>query len=276
MKNLVSTNWLEQNLKTVRVLDGSWHMPNVNRNASEEFNSNHIENSLFFDLDKRSNQTSSLPHMLPNKSAWEKTISELGIKNSDHVIIYDNSDVVSSCRIWYNFLYFGHDPNLVSVLDGGLIKWLKENKKVSNKIEKFPVRSYFAKENLSMVLEKDQINLNIQNKKFELIDARSKERFLGLQPEPRKELRSGNIKGSKNIPFIDLINKNDRTFKNKEQIKSIFNGINLDPAKNIAFTCGSGVTACVLGLANSIISGKNPLIYDGSWSEYGLIKNENI
>ena len=276
MKNLVSTNWLEQNLKTVRVLDGSWHMPNVNRNASEEFNSNHIENSLFFDLDKHSNQTSSLPHMLPNKIAWEKTISELGIKNSDHVIIYDNSDVVSSCRIWYNFLYFGHDPNLVSVLDGGLIKWLKENKKVSNKIEKFPVRSYFAKENLSMVLEKDQINLNIQNKKFELIDARSKERFLGLQPEPRKELRSGNIKGSKNIPFMDLINKNDRTFKNKEQIKSIFNEINLDPAKNIAFTCGSGVTACVLGLANSIISGKNPLIYDGSWSEYGLIKNENI
>jgi thiosulfate/3-mercaptopyruvate sulfurtransferase len=127
-----------------------------------------------------------------------------------------------------------------------------------------------------MVLEKDQINLNIQNKKFELIDARSKERFLGLQPEPRKELRSGNIKGSKNIPFMDLINKNDRTFKNKEQIKSIFNEINLDPAKNIAFTCGSGVTACVLGLANSIISGKNPLIYDGSWSEYGLIKNENI
>ena len=276
MKNLVSTNWLEQNLKTVRVLDGSWHMPNVNRNASEEFNSKHIENSLFFDLDKHSNQTSSLPHMLPNKSAWEKTISELGIKNSDHVIIYDNSDVVSSCRIWYNFLYFGHNPNLVSVLDGGLIKWLKENRKVSNKIEKFPVSSYFAKENLSMVLEKDQINLNIQNKKFELIDARSKERFLGLQPEPRKELRSGNIKGSKNIPFTDLINKDDRTFKNKEQIKSIFNGINLDPAKNIAFTCGSGVTACVLGLANSIISGKNPLIYDGSWSEYGLIKNENI
>ena len=121
-----------------------------------------------------------------------------------------------------------------------------------------------------MVLEKDQINLNIQNKKFELIDARSKERFLGLQPEPRKELRSGNIKGSKNIPFIDLINKDDRTFKNKEQIKSIFNGINLDPTKNIAFTCGSGVTACVLGLANSIISGKNPVIYDGSWAEYGL------
>ncbi len=272
MKNLVSTEWLEQNLKKVRVLDGSWHMPNTNRNAFEEFNNKHIENAAFFDLDKNSNQNSSFPHMLPDRNTWEKTISELGIKNSDHIIIYDNSDVISSCRIWYNFLYFGHNPNLVSVLDGGLKKWLKDNKKVLNNVEKFPLSSYLAKENLSMVLEKNQINLNIHNKKFELIDARSKERFLGLQPEPRKELRSGNIEGSKNIQFFDLINKDDHTFKNKEQIKFIFTRLNLDPAKNIAFTCGSGVTACVLGLANSIISGKNPLIYDGSWSEYGLIK----
>ena len=271
MKNLVSTDWLEQNLKTVRVLDGSWHMPNTNRNAFEEFNNKHIDNALFFDLDKNSDQKSSLPHMLPNKSTWEKIISEFGIKNSDHIIIYDNSDVISSCRIWYNFLYFGHNPNLVSVLDGGLKKWLMDNKKISNLVAKFPISSYLAKENSSMVLEKNQIDLNIQNKKFELIDARSKERFLGLQPEPRKELRSGNIKGSKNIPFVDLINKDDSTFKNKKQIKSIFNQLNLDPTN-----CGSGVTACVLGLANSIVSGRNPLIYDGSWSEYGLIKNEKI
>ena len=276
MKNLVSTDWLEQNLKTVRVLDGSWHMPNTNRNAFEEFNNKHIDNALFFDLDKNSDQKSSLPHMLPNKSTWEKIISEFGIKNSDHIIIYDNSDVISSCRIWYNFLYFGHNPNLVSVLDGGLKKWLMDNKKISNLVAKFPISSYLAKENSSMVLEKNQIDLNIQNKKFELIDARSKERFLGLQPEPRKELRSGNIKGSKNIPFVDLINKDDSTFKNKKQIKSIFNQLNLDPTNNIAFTCGSGVTACILGLANSIVSGRNPLIYDGSWSEYGLIKNEKI
>ena len=44
----------------------------------------------------------------------------------------------------------------------------------------------------------------------------------------------------------------------------------------MAFTCGSGVTACILGLANSIISGKKPIIYDGSWAEYGLNKYENI
>ena len=69
---------------------------------------------------------------------------------------------------------------------------------------------------------------------------------------------------------MEIINKTDNTFKNKDELKLLFNKLKLDPSKNIAFTCGSGVTACILGLANSIISGKNPVIYDGSWSEYGL------
>ena len=102
------------------------------------------------------------------------------------------------------------------------------------------------------------------------MDARSRERFLGKQPEFRKELRSGSIEGSKNLPFTELINKSNKTFKNKNELTDIFIKHKVDINKNLAFTCGSGITACVLGLANSIISGKKPLIYDGSWSEYGL------
>ena len=270
MKNLVSTDWLEQNLKDVRILDGSWHMPNTNRNAFKEFNSKHINNALFFDLDKNSNQNSSLPHMLPNKSTWEKIISNFGIKNSDHIIVYDNSDVMSSCRIWYNFLYFNHNPNLVSVLNGGLKKWLKENREITKSIKKFTKSNYQAIENLNMVLDKNQIDLNIKNRNYELIDARGKNRFRGLEPEPRKELKTGHIEGSKNIPFTELINVSDNTLKNKQDLIKIFNSLGLDSSKDLAFTCGSGVTACILGLANSIITGKNPVIYDGSWSEYGL------
>jgi thiosulfate/3-mercaptopyruvate sulfurtransferase len=121
-----------------------------------------------------------------------------------------------------------------------------------------------------MILNKNQIDLNIKNKIYELIDARSKNRFNGLQPEPRKELKSGHIKGSKNIPFTELINIVDNTFKNEQELIKIFDNLKLDTSKNIAFTCGSGVTACILALANSTVTGKNPVIYDGSWSEYGL------
>ena len=270
MKHLVTTDWLEQNLENVRVLDGSWHLPNVNRNSFDEFKSIHIKNSNFFDIDKNSNKKSSLPHMLPEKKDWENIVSGLGIKNSDHVVIYDNSDVISSCRVWYTFLYFNHDPNLVSVLDGGLKKWLKEKKEITKDIKIFKKSSYLAGENKSLVLNKDQIDANIKNKSFELIDARSRERFLGLQPEARKELKSGNIKNSKNMPFAELINSDDHTFKKKDELISIFEKNKINPNKKIAFSCGSGITATVVGLANSIISDKKPVIYDGSWAEYGI------
>ena len=250
MKNLVSTDWLKKNLDNVRIFDGSWHLPSSNRNALDEFKSAHIKNSNFFDIDKNSNHQSNLPHMLPKKDDWEKIMSELGVKNSDHIVIYDNSDVISSCRVWYTFLYFNHDPDLVSVLDGGFKKWLKEKKDTTKDIKKFEKSSYSAHENTSLVLNKDQIVTNIKNKSFELIDARGKERFLGL-------------------PFTELIN-NDRTFKKKKELISIFEKNTVDPNKKIAFTCGSGITACVLGLTNSIISGKKPVVYDGSWAEYGI------
>ena len=270
MKHLVTTDWLEQNLENVRILDGSWHLPNVNRNSFDEFKLTHIKNSNFFDIDKNSNKKLSLPHMLPEKKDWENIISGLGIKNSDHVVIYDNSEVLSSCRVWYTFLYFNHDPNLVSVLDGGLKKWLIEKREITKDIKIFQKSSYLAGENKSLVLNKDQIDANIKNKSFELIDARSRERFLGLQPEARKELKSGNIKNSKNMPFTEIINSNDHTFKKKEELISIFKKNKIDSNKKIAFTCGSGMTACVLGLTNSIISGRKPVVYDGSWTEYGI------
>ncbi|WP_306452607.1 rhodanese-like domain-containing protein [Candidatus Pelagibacter communis] len=131
--------------------------------------------------------------------------------------------------------------------------------------------NYKAKEDRSIVIDKKQVEDNIIRKKFQLIDARSKQRFLGLQPEPRQGLRSGHVQGSKNLPFQLLLNE-DRTFKKRDELINVFDKNEIDNDKEIAFTCGSGVTACILGLANSIISGKKPTIYDGSWSEYGLEK----
>jgi len=269
MNQLVSTDWLDENIEKVKILDASWHLPNANRNSFEEYKSEHIANAIFFDIDKNSNQKTNLPHMLPTKEDWEIIVSDLGISNSDHIVVYDDSDVFSSCRVWYTFLYFGHDPKLISVLDGDFKKWINEERPISKKIINIEKSKYIAKENTSLVINKDQVNKNIVSKKFQLIDARGEQRFLGLQTEPRKELKSGNIKGSINLPFQKLL-KEDRTFKEKDELIEIFKTKKVSLEKEMAFTCGSGVTACVLGLANSIISGKKPVIYDGSWAEYGL------
>ena len=244
-------------------------MPQTNRNGFEEFKKHHIPNSIFFDLDKNSKLNTDLPHMLTDKITWEKIVSEMGIKNEDKIVIYDNSDVISSCRCWYNFIYFGHNPERVHVLNGGLKKWKKENRATNNNLLNIKKSNYKANEKKELVKNKIDIDKNVSLKKFTIIDARSKERFEGKIAEPRKGLRSGSIKNSFCLPFTELINE-DGTFADKDKILEKFKTIKCDLKNNLVFSCGSGVTASVLALAYSLIDNKYmPTIYDGSWSEYG-------
>tara|TARA_B100001123_G_scaffold187094_1_gene213916 strand:- start:462 stop:1277 length:816 start_codon:yes stop_codon:yes gene_type:complete len=270
--SLVSTDWLINNNKKVKILDCSWHMPNINRNSYKEYTKEHIENAIFFDLEQNSDQNSELPHMLPEKKIWEKIVSSMGISNKDKIVIYDNSDVISSCRCWYTFIYFGHNPKLVHVLDGGLKKWKLEKKPLTNSIPIPSRTNYNAKEKNALVKDKEQINQNIIKKKFIVVDARSRGRFDGKDPEPRKNVRSGSIPNSFCIPFGEVINQN-HTFKNRSKILLKFNNIfGSKLPQEVVFSCGSGITAAVLALAYSLINNKyDPTIYDGSWAEYGKI-----
>ena len=270
--SLVSTEWLNKNHSKVKIIDATWHMPNTSRKAYKEYKSKHINNAIFFDLDNNSKKNSDLPHMLTSKSSWEKIVSAMGINNNDKIIIYDNSDVISSCRCWYNFIYFGHDPKLVHVLDGGLKKWNIEKKITTNALTKIENSNYIAYEKKELVINKNEIDKNIISKKFKVIDARSRGRFEGYESEPRKNTRSGSIPDSFCLPFKELINK-DHTFVDREKILEKFKSTKCDLNTNLIFSCGSGVTASILALAYSLINNTyTPKIYDGSWSEYGQIK----
>ena len=270
--SLVSTEWLDNNYSEVKIIDSSWHVPNTNRNAYEEYKKEHIKNAIFFDIDKYSNKKTELPHMLTNEKEWEKIVSNLGIANKDRIIVYDNSDVISSCRCWYTFIFFGHNPNLVSVLNGGLLKWKKENRETTNKVLKHEKKKYKAIKIPRLVKSKKEIDKNILEKEFQVVDARSKNRFLGLEKEPRQNVRSGSIQNSYCLPFGELIDQKDKTFLEKNIIREKFTDIGINNEKNVVFSCGSGITASVLGLAYSLINDKYlPAIYDGSWAEYGKI-----
>ena len=271
--SIVTTDWLINNLNNVKIVDSSWHLPNQNRDAIKEYSNEHIINSVFFDIDKNSDQETDLPHMLPSAKKWEDIISNLGISNNDNIIIYDNSDVISSCRCWYTFRYFGHDPCLVSVLDGGLKKWKQEGKPTVKYKTNINKSIYKAVANKDMVKSKSDIDENIKLKNFKLVDARSYERFKGMVPEIRTNVKRGSIKGSYCLPFTKIINKNNNTFKNKDELNQIFKEVIDTQDINLVFSCGSGITASVLAIAYSMINNKyTPTIYDGSWSEYGLIK----
>ena len=276
--NLVTTEWLEKNLNKVKIFDASWHMPLTKRNAIKEYENKHISGAMFWDVDKHSDNDSPYPHMMSNSDYWTRMLWSFGIQNNDHIIVYDNSDIYSSCRLWFSLKYFGHEK--VSVLDGGMKKWLKENRPTDNKINqdlgKFssidklnPTTKYSVNEKSELIKNKLQIDENIKNQSFQTVDARSRERFEGKAEEPRSGLKKGCIIGSKNIPFQECIDRETNTFKPKSELINIFNKNDIDISKPIVFTCGSGMTACVLGMAYSLISDKNAVIYDGSWSEYG-------
>ena len=267
---LVSTEWLSENLSKVKIIDASWHLVK-NRNAIEEYNEEHIENAIFFDLDKNSNQRKNLPHghFLPSANDHEKNISEMGILNTDRIIIYCYSNLISSCRVWFQFLYFGHNPKLVSVLNGGMKKWKLEGRKTTNSKTKIIPSKYKAKENNNMIKIKSQIDENIKKKKFTVIDARSKKRFLGLEPEPRSGVKSGSIDGSKSLPLTEIVNVKDNTFLDIKKLRNIFNSGEISGNK-IVMSCGSSVSAASLALAYSLINDDYiPKIYIGSWTEFG-------
>ena len=267
---LVSTNWLNQNLNKVKIIDASWHLVK-NRNAIEEYNKEHIENAIFFDLDKNSNQKKNLPHghFLPPLSDHEKAVSEMGILNTDRIIIYCYSDLISSCRAWFQFLYFGHNPKLVSVLNGGMKKWKLESRKTTSLKTKTIPSKYKARENKNMIKIESQIKENIKKKDFTVLDARSKNRFLGLEPEPRPGIKSGSIKGSKSMPLTEIVNMKDNTFLDAKKLRYIFN-LSEIAGNKIVMSCGSSVSAASLALAYSLINDDYiPKIYIGSWTEFG-------
>ena len=275
--SLISTEFLNDNLNKVKIFDASWHISSK-RDAKKEYEEKHIKGAMFWDIDEHSDKDSPYPHMMSNSDYWTRMLWSFGIQNEDFIIVYDYSDIYSACRLWFALKYFGHKK--VSVLDGGMKKWLKENrptnKEVGKDLGKFssidklnPKNKYKVSENTEWIKNKKQIDENIKTPSFQTVDARSRERFEGKVDELRPGLKRGCIPGSKNIPFQDCINSKTNTFKTKSELIKIFNENNIDRFKPIVFSCGSGVTACVLSMVYSLISDKNAMIYDGSWSEYG-------
>ena len=116
--------------------------------------------------------------MLPELGEWEKIVSKLGIKNSDHIVVYDNSDVLSASRCWFTFLYFGHDMNLISVLDGGLKKWKLEDRPLTKKKVNYLETNYKASIKNNLIINLNQVEKNIEKKEFCLVDARGEKKDL--------------------------------------------------------------------------------------------------
>ncbi len=268
---LVSTEWLAQHMDApdVRIVDATWFMPGAGRDARAEYNTCHIPGAVYFDIDDIADSDSPLPHMLPSAEKFSSRMRKLGLGDGNRIAVYDaNGGFMAAQRVWWTLRVFGHDD--VCVLDGGLPKWLAEERAVED-LPPAPMQKHFsAIMNNTLVRSRDQVLSNLETSREQIIDARSSERFVGSVAEPRPGVRSGCIPGSLNVPFqqvVDMVNHG--CMRSADEIHAAFQNAGVDLSKPIVTSCGSGVTASVLAFALHLIGCDDVAVYDGSWSEWG-------
>jgi thiosulfate/3-mercaptopyruvate sulfurtransferase len=266
--NTVTTEWLARHLAApdLRVVDGTWHMPQLERDARAEFEAAHIPGAVFFDIDTIADHRTTLPHMLPSPAEFAAAASALGIGSGDRVVVYDVRGVVSAARVWWTFRAFGHDA--VAVLDGGLKKWRAEGRPVESGTPKPAPRQFNARLRPELVRDLDAMHTNLGSRAAQVLDARSAGRFAGTEAEPRPGLRGGHIPGSLNLPYETLY-RPDGTLRSPDELRDAVVAAGVDLERPIVTTCGSGVTASVLALALHVLGRPDVAVYDGSWSEWG-------
>lgn len=266
---LVTTEWLAVHRKhpSVRIVDASWYLPAMDRNGRAEYEAAHIPGAVFWDIDGICDPNSPLPHMLPSAETFASQMEALGIGNDTNVVVYDGMGLFTAARPWWMLRAFGHDK--VSILDGGLPKWIAEGRPVTDRPVPHRIASFTATLRPDMVRDLTAMIGNLKSKSEQVLDARSPGRFAGTDPEPRPNCRAGHIPGSRNLPYDHLIDPQSKTVLPMHCLRNRFRGAGIDLDRPVVTSCGSGVTACVLALGLHLLGKKDVAVYDGSWSDWG-------
>lgn len=264
---LKSAEWLAGQLgkPDVAIVDGSYYLPTQKRDARAEYLAAHVPGAVFFDINAVADHSTDLPHMLPGPDQFAEAAGNLGIAETDTIVIYDGSGLYSAPRVWWTFRIFG--ARNVFILDGGLPGWKAVGRPTEGGEVRRPKRRFKAEMNTGAVAMVTDVQIALNNNSAQVLDARSAGRFAGREAEPRAGLRSGHMPGAINVPFTNIV-ENGRLIS-PDRIAQVFEKAGTDPQKPIITSCGSGVTAAILALGLDAIGARPARIYDGSWSEWG-------
>ncbi|MFD9011602.1 sulfurtransferase [Streptomyces sp. NPDC059552] len=222
-----------------------------------------------FDLDgDLSDHTAPAPHTMPGVPQFTEAVRALGLADTDTVVVYDAAGLYSSARAWWMLRAMGFDR--AAVLDGGLPAWTAAGLPVEATAAAYegPRGSFTARPRPGLLVDSATVARALTDPDAAVLDARTRERFAGTAPEPRPGLRGGHMPGALNLPFAEL---QDRAglMRPAGELRAAFRKLAGD-RERLRFSCGSGVTACVLALAADLAGYRDIAVYDGSWSEWGM------
>ncbi len=247
----------------LRIIDASWWLDG--RDARADFEAERLPGAVFFDIDAVSDPASRYPHMLPTPQTFAEAMGEMGISESDDIIVYDAQGLFSAARVWWTLRTMG--AQRVRVLDGGLPKWRAEGRPLEHgSVAPRKASAFDAALNAESVVNLDQVRQALGGK-VQVVDARGAPRFRGEAAEPRPGVRSGHMPGALNLPFSQLLNA-DGTLKRGTELEAAFCDAGVDLDRPVITSCGSGVTAAILTLGLAEL-GRASQLYDGSWAEWG-------
>lgn len=269
-KPVVTAEWLKSHLTApdVRVLDCSWFMPGSPQTGKQIYDAHHIPGARHFDIDDIADTTVNLPHMLPPPEKFSSRVRRLGLGDGHRVICYDQNSFLASARVWWMFRVMGHAD--VAVLDGGFNAW----REAGGAVEDLPPhvtadRHFTVRPRRDLVRDLSQVKDSLAAGSAQLVDARSGPRFRAEVPEPRPGVRGGHMPGAFNVYYGDLIAADGR-LKPETDLAAAFQAAGVDLTRPIVNSCGSGVTAAILALAQSMLGHDDAAVYDGSWAEWGM------